>query len=347
MPRKLAAFLAGPSPRTLLLRGDAGTVLRGFPDDCIDAVVTSPPYWRARRYDGDSTLGTERDAADYVANLTEILDGLARVLRPTGSLWLNLGDTYVGKNLAGIPWRTAIALQARGWLLRNAVVWDKVKGNPCNAADKLRDTYELVFHLVRGTRYWYDADAVRRPPSPPQQRDGRLVTPTGVSGVRYEQQIRTSAALTSAERRAAMAALRRALALVANGELADFRMVIRGCQRTTHSDARDVSGRATELAKRGFYVLPYHPRGSKAGDVWRIVPEDAWRRDGHYAVYPKELCQLPIRATCPPSGIVLDPFAGTGTTLLAAAELGRRAVGIDTSATYLAAARARLRAAGS
>jgi DNA modification methylase len=346
MPRNLAAFLAGPTPRTLLLRGDAGTVLRTFPAACVDTVVTSPPYWRARRYDGDSTLGTERDAADYVAHLTDILDGLARVLRPSGSLWLNLGDTYNGKNLAGIPWRTALALQARGWLLRNAVVWDKVKGNPCNATDKLRDTYELVFHLVRGTRYWYDADAVRRPPAPPRRRNGRLVTPTGVSGVRYAQQIRDSPALSAAERRAATAALRRALAKVEAGELADFRMIIRGCQRTTHSDARDVSGRAGELAKRGFYVLPYHPRGPKTGDVWRIVPEDQWRRDGHYAVYPKELCALPIRATCPPGGIVLDPFAGTGTTLVAAVELGRRAVGIDTSATYLAAARARVRAAG-
>ncbi|HEV7732937.1 MAG TPA: site-specific DNA-methyltransferase [Candidatus Binatia bacterium] len=346
MHRNLAAFLTGPGPQTLLLKGDAGTLLPTFPTACIDAVVTSPPYWRARRYDGTSSLGTESRADEYIVHLVDILDRLARVLRPTGSLWLNLGDTYTAKNLAGVPWRTAIALQARGWILRNAVVWDKVKGNPCNARDKLRDTYELLFHLVRGPRYWYDVDATRRPPAAPTRRGGRLVTPTGVSGVRYERQINASAALRPAERRAAMAALRRALAQVAAGELADFRMVIRGCQRTTHSDTRAVSGRAQELARRGFYVLPYHPRGSKAGDVWRIVPEDAWRRDTHYAVFPTALCQLPIRATCPPGGIVLDPFAGTGTTLLAATELGRRAIGIDTSATYLTAARARLRAAG-
>lgn len=129
---------------------------------------------------------------------------------------------------------------------------------------------------------------------------------------------------------------------VARGELFDFRMVIRGQQRATHSDSTKVSGRASELEKKGFYILPYDKKGSKIGDVWDIIPEDQWRKDTHYAPFPEELCRIPIQATCPLNSIVLDPFAGTGTAVVAATHLQRRAIGIDTSKDYLQTATSRL-----
>jgi DNA modification methylase len=119
-------------------------------------------------------------------------------------------------------------------------------------------------------------------------------------------------------------------------------MVIRGQQRTTHSNSTKVSGRAAELERKGFYILEYSPEGSKPGDVWEIVPEDEWRNDAHYAPFPEELCIVPIKLTCPPQGIVLDPFIGTGTAILAAVRLGRRGVGIDISKEYLETAFSRL-----
>ncbi len=132
-----------------------------------------------------------------------------------------------------------------------------------------------------------------------------------------------------------MAALEAMLNQIRLGEIADFRMIIRGQQRTTHSDAKQVSGRARELAEKGYYFLKYHPNGSKPGDVWDILPEDTQSREVHYAPYPEDLCKLPILATCPENSIVLDPFCGTGTTLLVARTLFRKSVGIDISEAYL------------
>ncbi len=112
-------------------------------------------------------------------------------------------------------------------------------------------------------------------------------------------------------------------------------MIIRGQQRTTHSDSASVSGRAKELRDKGFYFLKYHPNGSKPGDVWTIIPEDTQKRKAHFAPYPIDLCRIPLLATCPDGGIVLDPFTGTGTTLQAARSLNRKSVGIDISRRYL------------
>jgi site-specific DNA-methyltransferase (adenine-specific) len=120
-------------------------------------------------------------------------------------------------------------------------------------------------------------------------------------------------------------------------------MVIRGRQRATHSDVSAVSGRARELQERGFYFLRYHPDGAKLGDVWDILPEDTQRRNRHFAPFPADLCRIPLLATCPPDGVVLDPFCGTGTAMLVASGLGRRSVGIDIAPEYLALAEERTR----
>jgi DNA modification methylase len=329
----------------VLVEGRTRDVLATMPDSTVDAAMTSPPYWAVRRYNGGSSLGEERTPEEFVEHLVDELAELPRVLKPAGSLWLNIGDTYRGKNLAGVPWRVAFRLQEEGWLLRNAVVWDKVKGNPDNSKDKLRNLYEFVFHFVRSKNYFYDADAIRNPPAPPRVVNGRVITPTGVSGINYRRQIERSRALSLEEKAAALKALEEALNKVRHGELSDFRMIIRGQQRTTHSESEEVSGRAAEINQRGFCVLPYHPRGSKPGDVWHIIPEDDWRVDSHAAVFPQDLCRIPILATCPENGVFLDPFAGTGTALTVAAACGRRAVGIDMSSDYLDVAERRLGAA--
>jgi DNA modification methylase len=127
------------------------------------------------------------------------------------------------------------------------------------------------------------------------------------------------------------------------GNLSDFRMIIRGQQRATHSDSEQVSGRARELAERGFYFLKYHPNGAKPSDVWDILPEDTQKRQAHFAAYPEDLCRIPIYATCPEGGVVLDPFAGTGTTNLVAFLLGRKSIGIEISEEYIRTAQERCR----
>ncbi len=224
------------------------------------------------------------------------------------------------------------------------VLGQKSGGNPCNAKDKLRNIHEYLFHFVQSESYFYDVDAIRKPPQEPSYRNGKIVTHTGVSGIKYERQIKASTSLTNQEKLAALQALQQTLAKVASGDLPDFRMIIRGTQRSTHSDSPEYSGRAAEIEAKGFCILPYHKNGTKPGDVWHIIPEDQWRKDQHYAVFPLELCELPLLATCPTNGIVLDPFVGTGTTLVAALQQNKRGIGIDTSMSYLAEAKRRLEA---
>jgi DNA modification methylase len=340
---RISSYLKSADAAPLVVRGDALDVLRALPSACVDLVLTSPPYWGQRRYSGGG-IGQEPDPRAYVSSLVAILAEAFRVLCPTGSLWLNLGDSYQHKNLVGIPWRVALQLTDEvGFTLRNEVIWNKVKGGPDNSRDKLRQVHEQVFHFVRQKRgYHYDVDAIRSRPGQARVVDGAVVSATGVSGVRYRRQIELSTALSAAEKAAALGALEDLLAEVRAGRLADFRMIIRGQQRTTHSDSTAVSGRARDLEQRGFYFLRYHPGGSKPSDVWDILPEDTQQRIAHFAPFPADLCRIPILATCPPGGVVLDPFCGTGTTLLVARELGRRSIGIEIAREYVDLTKRRL-----
>ncbi len=319
-----------------VLVGDCLTILRTIPSESIDLCMTSPPYWGHRRYES-SGLGEELTAKEYVRNLCDVLFEVKRVLRISGSLWLNLGDTYENKGLAGIPWRVALKLiDDQNWILRNEVIWNKVKGGPDQSKDKLRNLHEHIFHFVKTKNYYYDADAIRSSPGQSKVVNGTVVSATGVSGVRYRRQIEGSTALNDQEKISALSELNGILEEIRRGDLSDFRMVIRGQQRTTHSDSSQVSGRAKEIERRGFYFLKYHPDGSKPGDVWDVMPEDTQNRGEHFAPYPEDLCRIPILASCPRDGIVLDPFCGTGTTLRVAKQLQRRAIGIDISDKYAA-----------
>jgi DNA modification methylase len=340
---EIVGYLRSDRRQPLFLQGDALHMLRAFPSDSIDCAMTSPPYWSQRAYSGGG-IGLEDTPEEYVENLLAIIAELKRALKPTGSFWLNIGDGYRRKSLAGIPWRVALAMTDRqGWLLRNDVIWNKVKGGPDNARDKMRNVHEYVFHFVKTDRYFYDVDAIRSKPGQSRVVNGSVVSATGVSGVRYRRQIELSTALSDEEKAAATAALEGILDDVRLGKLADFRMILRGQQRSTHSDSERVSGRARELRQRGFYFLKYHPNGAKPGDVWDILPEDTQNRSLHFAPYPEDLCKIPILASCPEDGVVLDPFAGTGTTNLAAFRLSRKSIGIETAHQYIRIAEDRCR----
>jgi DNA modification methylase len=339
----LTEYLHSGDRQPLFVLGNSLKTLASFPPSCIDCCMTSPPYWGQRTYAGGG-IGLEETHRQYIENLLAIIVEVKRVLKPTGSFWLNIGDTYHRKSLIGIPWRVALAMtDQQGWILRNSIIWNKIKGGPDNADDKLRNVHENVFHFVKSDSYFYDTDAIRRKPGQAKVINGAVVSATGVSGVRYRRQIELSTSLTEAEKQAAYRALDSILNEVRLGRLADFRMIIRGQQRATHSDSEQVSGRARELAERGFYFLKYHPNGAKPSDVWDILPEDTQKRKLHFAPYPADLCRIPILATCPEGGVVLDPFAGTGTTNLVAFLLGRKSVGIEVSSEYIQVAEERCR----
>ncbi len=164
--------------RPLFLCGDALTVLRVLPDESIDCCMTSPPYWNKREYASGGN-GLEIDYQRYAGNLLVIFIEVKRVLKSSGSFWLNLGDSYQDKGLIGIPWRVALAMiDDQGWILRNDIVWNKIKG-PDNSKDKLRNTHENVFHFVKQRNgFYYDIDSIRSKPREAKIKNGAVVSAT-------------------------------------------------------------------------------------------------------------------------------------------------------------------------
>ena len=331
-----------PAAYPVFHTGDALTVLKTMPNNTVDCIMTSPPYWGQRCYENGG-IGLENKPEYFIDNLLNIIKELYRVLKTTGSFWLNIGDTYKNKSLQGIPWRIAIRMMdEQGWILRNDVVWNKHKGAMDSSSDKLRNIHEMIFHFVKSNTYYYNDAAIRLNPQTATVRNGAVVSSSGVSGVRYRRQIELSTALTKEEKASAMKDLQQTLQKVETGEIPDFRMIIRNQQRATHSDSERVSGRAKELKDKGYYFLLYSKNGSLPTDVWEILPEDTQNREKHYAVYPEDLCRIPILATCPPDGIVLDPFCGSGTTGKVACDLQRQSICIDISEEYINIARQRV-----
>jgi DNA modification methylase len=179
-----------------LLLGDAVEQLGTLPDGSVDCVVTSPPYFGLRDYGGHpGQIGLEPSPAEYVARLVEVFAEVQRVLAEDGTLWLNLGDSYAyppgsgclqgngftaeglpgtravpPKNLLGIPWRVAFALQDSGWYLRNAIVWHKPNAMPESVRDRLSTRHETLFLITKNPRYWFDLDPIR------ESRDTRIRT---------------------------------------------------------------------------------------------------------------------------------------------------------------------------
>jgi DNA modification methylase len=184
---------ASGEPSARVLRGDALDVLNGLPDGFAQTCVTSPPYWGLRDYgvaarvwDGEpdcrhrwdaegrgrfcrrcgawkGCLGLEPDPELYVSHLVDVLREVRRVLREDGTLWLVLGDSFAAKDLLGIPWRVALALQADGWWLRSDIVWQKPNAMPESVSDRPTRAHEFFFLLTKSRRYFYDAEAVREP----------------------------------------------------------------------------------------------------------------------------------------------------------------------------------------
>lgn len=336
------SYLSEESYSPLLVCGTAIDILKKIPSNSIDCCITSPPYWMKRQY-MNGGIGLENSYEEYIDSLLLITKEIFRILKSSGSFWLNIGDTYKNKSLACIPWRIVIRMiDSQNWILRNTVIWDKVKGGLDNSKDKLGNIYEPVFHFVKSKKYYYNIDEIRNKTLSAIVTDNKVVSATGVSGVRYKKQIENSNILTVEQKVNAINDLNAMIEQMKSGKLADFRMIINGEQRTTHSDSEKVSGRAKELHEKGYYFLKYSPKGTKPNDLWRIIPEDTQKRTLHFAPYPEELCVKPIVLTCPIDGIILDPFVGSGTTCLAAYKLKRKSIGIDICNEYINASSHRI-----
>src|SRR5215211_9267632 len=185
-PAAVAAVATGSE--SLIVAGDSRTVLRHVPDDCVRCCVTSPPYWSLRDYRIPGQIGLEDQLNDYFANLVAVFEEVRRVLTPDGTLWLNIGDSYTSggrtwrapdkknpvramnvrpptpdglkpKDLIGVPWRLAFALQAAGWYLRADIVWNKPNCQPESVKDRPTRSHEMLFLFSKSELYHYDPAA--------------------------------------------------------------------------------------------------------------------------------------------------------------------------------------------
>lgn len=308
-----------------LYLGDALDVSRTLPDQSVDCIVTSPPYFGLRDYGVAGQYGLEASPVEYVETMRTLFAELRRVLADDGTFWLNLGDSYnayngnrgasasgfsrndplpqlppgagltvkslAPKNLLGIPWRVAFAIQDDGWILRNAIIWHKPNAMPESVTDRLSTRYEMLFLFSKSKRYWFDLDPIREPLAYPDAANTVGGNHTDVG-----------------KRRGG---------------------TYRADQTPYAPGMNPQTGRAATGKRRTFN----DNGGRNPGDVWTLATQPF--PGAHFAVYPITLPTRCIQAGCKPGGTVLDPFNGSGTTGAAAQNNGRNYIGIDINHEYL------------
>lgn len=152
------------SKRDFVMVGDATEALAALPKGIVQTIVTSPPYYGQRDYKSDGQIGHEGTPEQYVERLTKVFSEARRVLKDSGTLWLNLGDKYLSNgNLGGLPWRVALALQEDGWFLRSDIIWHKSNAMPSSVKNRPTTDHEYIFLFAKSKDYFYDADAIREP----------------------------------------------------------------------------------------------------------------------------------------------------------------------------------------
>ena len=302
--------------------GDARVALAGMEPASVHAIVTSPPYWRQRDYGHPDQLGQEPTADAYVDNLAGVLELAARALRPDGTLWLNLADTYHRGELAGIPWRVALELQRRGLRLRQDVIWHKPAPMPESVRDRCTRAHEYLFLFARERRYHFDALAIAEPATTGGTRHPRTVWRFPHAGYRGAHFATMPPALV----RRCLEATVPALTCPACGKA--YERIVARERIPTRPGARSKTYAAAGGARPGAETGNRDPRrhvtttrtiGLAAG--CDCASADAW------------------------PGAVLDPFAGAGTVAAVAAELGRSSVSVELNPDYAAQAVDRIRAA--
>lgn len=279
-----------------ILNGDCRDILPTIPEKSVHCCVTSPPYWGLRDYGVKGQLGLEKTPEEYVAEMVKVFSEVRRVLRDDGTLWLNLGDSYVAngsnqvpqtkqhvgsgfaganrngctglqpKNLVGIPWRVAFALQSAGWYLRQDIIWAKPNPMPESVTDRCTKAHEYIFLLSKSARYFYDREAIK------ETGAGRKDLGEMTSSARLNQ----------------------------GGVWAHT-------EKTT--DTRN---------KRSVWTVATQPYSA-----------------AHFATFPEKLIEPCILAGCPEGGTVLDPFGGSGTTGRVAIKNRRDAILIDLNPEYI------------
>lgn len=334
-----------------IICGDAFKVLQTLPDDSVRCCVTSPPYFNLRDYHVAGQIGLESTMVEYIEKLTAVFREVRRVLKNDGTLWLNMADSYSGsrkgaanypenalrykqgtnkgmlgcsavtnirykmrsKNLMGIPWRLAFALQDDGWILRQDIIWNKTNCMPESVQDRCTKSHEYIFLLSKSERYYFNGDAIKEP----------LADSTEV---RMQQDVEHQKGSTRAHDG------KKNIKAVggSKGAFGRSQSRRRGSGNKTRKERPSVGISQGNL--KGRIPFEYKTEYRNKRDVWSIATSAG--RKNHYATFPDELAENCILAGSQENDIVLDPFMGSGTSCRVANRYGRHYIGIDINPDY-------------
>ena len=342
----MSPFPMVQSIKNQIINGDALEVLKTLPSDYVHCIITSPPYWGLRDYGKEDQLGLESDPNDYVDKLTAIFSEAKRVLRPDGTLWLNIGDSYAGnmsrasqggragfgtkregvfkripetlkaKDLVGIPWRVAFALQSDGWYLRQDIIWHKPNPIPESVKDRCTKSHEHVFLLTKSPKYYFDHYAIREKDEvgSRNKRDVWSIAGGNYGGAHFAafpQNLIIPCIFAGSSEHGCCA-------LCGNPYTRDVEMTeeykrVRGEGWKGKDDFK-------ETGMRGVGGMP------EVSEMYRTV---GWKKNCE--------CDADV-SPC----IVMDIFMGSGTTAFVSKRLGRRYLGIELNEEYVEIANNRL-----
>jgi DNA modification methylase len=335
-----------------IINADVMDGLRSLPDETVQCVVTSPPYWGLRDYGVDGQIGLEPTFQDFIGRLVMVFEEVRRVLRKDGVCFVNMGDSYAStpsgamkssgleggvatqqafrlatshklipqglkpKDLIGQPWRLAFALQDAGWWLRQDIIWHKPNPMPESVTDRCTKSHEYIFLLVKSERYFWDAEAIKEASSPDSHARaarGRSNDHKYADGGPGNQTIAKKSPVAGTYRAAGV-----------NPKAAAAEM------------EGPRSKQNASFAAACVDLVPFRNKRS----VWTIGTNPF--PDAHFATFPPELPEICIKAGSRPGDTVLDPFSGAGTTALVADRLQRHAIGIELNPEYAAMSERRI-----
>jgi len=302
----------------IIINGDALKELEKIPNELVDMCITSPPYFNQRDYGVKGQIGLESTPGEYVSNLCNIFDGVRRVLKKSGTLWVNIGDCYGGyqgknngypdrknevahvpqikrnsntaKSLLCVPELFLIEMIRRGWICRNKIIWHKNNVMPSSAKDRFTIDYEMLYFFVKNKKYFFEKQ--------------------------FEPLSRNSDA--------------------------DYRKELR---RNKNYNVKPPYSKNTpymiKANKERRLEYQNNQKGRNKRCVWNVNTKPS--KVKHFAMFPEKLIETPLKAGCPKEGIVLDPFFGAGTTGLVALKQGKRFIGIEINPEYIKIANKRLK----
>ena len=319
-----------------LIVGDSLKLLKEIPDNSINLIITSPPYFQQRDYEVEGAIGNEKSVEDYLEKILKVFHEAVRITRPDGHIVFNLGDKYKDGSLMLVPWRFAIeAISREKVKLINYVTWIKLNPTPRQYKKRLVNATEPFFIFTKSDDYYFYIDSFN-----PDRRKVEKRRRSSNIGEKYFELIEKSD-LTPEQKRKAKEELEKVIQEVKEGKIAEFRMKIRGIHALPFGGQE--GGRMKQLERQGFTIIRIYDNQLKRDII--ESPVETIKGIKHPAVYPERVVEELIKLLCPPNGIVLDPFVGSGTTAVVAYKLGRHYIGIDINPKYIEYAKERIKKA--